>query len=554
MIGFQQLTENMSATYDYYPARSTKENKFFVIDMKGEARDVVVSFTTKTKSDIGNRGKRSWFCTVSAMRGKKGGLTIRDMGDQEKFQETLVKLIQSFMLKTRANAVSMRIQKIGSGKMFDMRVKTLFKKLRYGCETTKIMNVGDNEMAEDFSFFVITKPGYDADKLVEATEETINILAAKMAKETDISSKKTIIVTADAGYDDYEDDVLGQWVEENPAVRVPNQILQMPQMEARVSASIKQQLTEAAATDGLTKLANAAQAIVDMNIDLVDVAERMNPYIDAARSEGVKANLISEVCGALLKARSRAFEKQYDQLSLQMMQEDSYAGLSSLTQAAISRYSASRYSWKVNEELVHGTGDEKVRDAISRLDRAFYEAGKVSNGVTLYRGCEMSSKRVGSILESGAFVSTAFITSSTDPFVACDFVESSAKTIVNATSKNSKSIMRDMLESDRKLNVVFVIESDGLPVLAPGKYGKKGDCDFIINRNTMFEADVVQLSEFDAVIRLKVKDNSAKIGVLSAYKKQDRLHELTEVANFMRVVDIEIDEDRKVKERSPLTP
>ncbi len=547
MIGFQQLTENMSATYDYYPARSTKENKFFVIDMNGEARDVVVTFTTKTKTDIGNRSKRAWFCTVSAMRGKKGGLTIREMGDQQKFQDTLVTLVQSFMLKTRANAVSMRIQKLGSGKMFDMRVKTLFKKLRYGCETTKVMSGSENEMAEDFSFFVITKPGYNADKLVEASEETINMLAAKMATETDISSKKTIIITADVGYEDYEDDVLGQWVEENPAARVPNEVLQMPQFESRYSATQNARLTELSLTESDSSLANAARGVIDMNLELPILAEAVNSYVRESKNP-------SDVLACLMESRSRAHTAQYERLSLQLMQEDSFAGLSALTQAAIARYSASHNAWKVNEALIHGKESDKSSEIIKRLDQAFAEAGKSASAMTLYRGTEMSSKRVGSILESGVFVSTAFISSSSNPTVACDFVESTSKTIVNAIDKNSKPTMRDMLESDKKLNVVFVIEAEGLPVLASGKHGKKGDCEFIINRNTMFEAELVQLSEFDAVIRLTKQNKHEKFSVLSERKKQDRLHELTEVANFMRAVEIKIDEERLVKERSPLTP
>ncbi|AGN30108.2 Alt RNA polymerase ADP-ribosylase [Vibrio phage nt-1] len=547
MIGYQQLTENMSATYDYYPARSTKENKFFVIDMKGEARDIVVSFTTKTKSDIGNRGKRSWFCTVSAMRGKKGGLTIREMGDQQKLIETIVTLVYDFMLSRRANVVSMRIQKLGSGKMFDMRVKTLFKKLRYGCETTKIVNDGTSEMVDDFSYFVITKPGYNADKLFEASEETVNMIAAKMSQETDISSKKTIIVTAGAEYDDYDDVVLDTWVGDNPAARVPNAVLQMPQLESHHSTSHNARLTEIALTESESKIAMAAQGLIDMNLELPVLANSINSYMHESKNP-------SDVFNCLLESRSRALEAQYERLSMLLMQEDSFAGLGSLTQAAISRYSASRYAWKVNEALVHGIESDKASDIIKRLDYAFAEAGKSASAMTLYRGAEMSSKRVGAILESGVFASTAFISSSTNPIVACNFVESSSKTIVNAIDKNSKSTMLDMLETDKKLNVVFVIEAEGLPILATGKHGKKGDCEFIINRNTLFEAELIQLSEFDAVIRLKKKNKHEKFSVLSERKRQERIHELTEVADFMRAAEPTVDEERLVKERSPLTP
>ncbi|AJT61043.1 hypothetical protein [Vibrio phage XZ1] len=542
MIGFQQLNENMSATYDYYPARSTKENKFFVIDMKGEARDIVVSFTTKTKSDIGNRGKRAWFCTVSAMRGKKGGVTIREMGDEQKLQQTIVKVVQDFMIKRRANVVSMRVQKLGTGKMFDLRVKTLFKKLRYGCDTTKIIGVGGEEISQDYSFFIVTKPGYNADKLFEASEETINDIALKMSLETDISSKKTIIVTADAAYDDYEDDVLGKWVEENPAARVPNDVLQMPQYEARVSSSVRSQLNES----NEHVLANAAKGLIDMSLNLETVAVSLNSYIAESKKP-------QSVLNSIMESRSRAHASQYERLSLQLMQEDSFAGLSSLTQAAIARYSATRFSWKVNEELLHGTGVDKESQIVSRIDQAFSEAGMIAGGMTLYRGCEMSSKHVRSILESGSFVSTAFISTSIDPLVACKFVESSSKNIIDSTAKNSKSDMRSLLESDKKMNVVFIIEASGLPVLASGKHGMKDSKEIIINRNTMFEADVVQMSEYDAVIRLKIKEDT-KQGVLSAFKKQERLHELSEVANFMRSVDVDIDADRLTKERSPLTP
>lgn len=562
MIGFQQLNENTSATYNYYPARSTKENKFFVIDMQAETRDVVVTFTTKTKTDVGNRSKRAWFCTVSAMRGKKGGLTIRDVGVQEKFQETIVRLVQEFMLKTRANAVSMRIQRKGSGKMFDMKIKTLFKKLRYPCETTKILNVGDHEMAEDFSFFLITKPGFDSSKLVERQEQTINILASKMASEDDVSSKKTIIVTADMvpGFEEFHDEVKTKWIEDKPARRVTSRELELPTIQPNTRNVYRQRLETSTESESfeVSQLARTALGTLDMPVDLTTLSNRLKPVIDAAAVDPKYAADVSAICKNVLSSRSKEYEQQYTRLSMQMMQDDVYAGLSRVNQSAIARYTGSQY-WEVNDMLLTGKSSERSEKIVEQMDESFAEiginAGNIKPKPLLYRGCEMAGSSVRKIIETGLFASTAYMSSSIDPLVACEFAETSPLSVITSET-HGKSDMLDVMTRD-KVKVIFIIESDGLPVLIPGKHGQAGECEFIINRNTVFDAQVVQMnsSGTDAIIRLKVKDVGAyNESILSIYQTQERLIELNSIATLMRKTKSDVSNERMAKERCPVTP
>ncbi len=562
MIGFQELNETTASTYNYYPARSTKVDRYFVIDMQGETKDVVVTFTTKTKTGLGDRTKRTWFCTVTAMRGKKGGLTIRDMGDQQKFQETLVKLVQEFMLKVRANAVSMRVQKKGSGKIFDMRVKTLFRKLRYGCETTKILNVGDAEMAEDYSFFVINKPGYNTDKLLESTD-TINQIAAKMTKEIDISTKKAIIVTADMvpGFEEFHDVVKAEWIEETPSRRVTNDPMILPSNEP-VNARVYRQRLEDEATS-LTSpeaaaLARVALGTIDLPIDLMTIAKRLAPAIDAVPEKHEAA--VKRVITAALQVKSREYENVYNRLAVQLQQTPAWADVTPEVQGSVARYTGAQY-WNVNQHLLTGKGDEKTHKIITDIDEAFEQAGVIAHNIqpapTLYRGLEMRGSDVSSILQTGLFATTAFMSTSIDPLIAIEFAECSSHKLLFKGRTDNKQVMADAIIEGAKMSVVFIIEPDGLPVYIPGRNGQMGENEFIVNRNTVFDADVIQMDEdaTHAIIRLSVRDSGAySESIVGVQQKQERLQELESLATVLLAGNNKMPESSRVKFSKSLKP
>ncbi|CAM0072060.1 Alt-like RNA polymerase ADP-ribosyltransferase [Vibrio phage K567] len=545
MIGFQELNETATSTYNYYPARSTKVNRYFVIDMAGETKDVVVTFTSKTKSGLGDRTKRAWFCTVTAMRGKKGGLTIRDMGDQQKFQETLVKLVQEFMLKVRANAVSMRVQKKGSGKMFDMRIKTLFKKLRYGCETTKILNVGDHEMAEDFSFFVINKPGYNTDKLLESEEKTINILAAQMSKEPDIATARSIIVTADMvpGFEEFHDEVKAEWIEDKPAKRVPNTPMVMPALTPATRGVYRERLQGAAnhSVPEVADVARIALGTLDIPIDLQTIASRIAPAMRNTKHQD--QGTVNEIVRNMLSVKSREFETQYNTLAVQLQQDPTWSGVSPEVQGSIARYTGAQY-WNVNQHLLTGKGTEKTAKIISDIDSAFEEAGVMGHNIQptplLYRGMECTSNVVRSILKTGLFASTAYMSASTDPMIAVEFAEANVLDVMTSRDSSKQEMLDTLGFGTMNMKVVFIIESDGLPVYIPGRNGQQGENEFMINRNTVFDADVVTMDHVGshAVIRLSVRDKGAyNESVIGVHMKQERMAELEDIAILLLGTD-----------------
>ncbi len=542
MIGFKELIETSTSSYNYYPARSTKVNRYFVIDMEGVAKDVVVTFTSKTKSGIADRSKRTWFCTVSAMRNKKGGLPIREVGDEKKFQQTLVKLVQEFMLKVRANAVSMRIQRKGSGKMFDMRIKTLFKKLRYGCETTRILNVGDHEMAEDYSFFVINKPGYDIDKLTEQ-ESTINTIAAKMSKEPDISTARTIIVTADMlpGFEEYHDDVKAQWLEENPASRVKNYEMQIPELAPVNSRRQRERLEYRAANSSLevSIAARVALGTLDIPMSLVQLSHRLAPSIRKTRHRD--AAIVREIVSNVMAVKSREFRQQYDALSIQLQQDPEWSSLPPSVHSSLLRYTRSMYG-DVNRHLMTGVGTEKTAEIIQNMDIAFEQAGVIAGNMKpaplLYRGMECDASVVRKIVETGLFASTGFMSASTDPMIAAEFSETGQVELLKSRNTGKQEFLEHIGDGRKKL--VFIIESDGLPVFIVGSHSAPGENEFIINRNTVYDADIVAMDSFgdNIVIRLSVRDKDAyHESVLDMQATQERIDELDDLALMLYYTD-----------------
>ncbi|AUR85819.1 hypothetical protein NVP1081O_084 [Vibrio phage 1.081.O._10N.286.52.C2] len=571
MIGFQQLNESMGDTYDYYPARSTKENKFFVVDMNGESRDVVVTFTNKTKSDVANRGKRAWFCTVSAMRGKKGGITIRETKNPQKFQETIVKVVQDFMLKTRANAVSMRIQRKGTGKMFDMRIKTLFKKLRLGCETTQITNDGETSMAEDYSFFVITRPGFNTNKLLEIEADTLYQLAAKMALEVDVASKKTIIVTADMtpGFEEYHDDVKAEWMEEKPAKRVTANSLHIPAVTPPLMNPAKNRLESMSHNMTMRtsyqqvaarEFTQAAAVAAGSNLSLEEMSATMAPYLEnvhLSNGQTVRTH-VQQVCTNLIASNSKIVGKQYDAISMSLMQKDYWAGMSPKVQAAIAQYTGSSFT-EINELLLTGDGDDRARSLVDSLDEAFSQGGITLDNMTpaplLYRGADIGGDDLRKIIRSKLFASTAYMSASMDPSVATEFAGGSSVSIMKAGVGSSE--MYDALAGINALSVIFIIEPTGLPVLIPGKHGNPHECEMIINRNTVFDADVIQLDpeSRDCIIRLTVRDAGAyNESIISLHAKTERLEELDSVATIMRLAEVDLPIEIEMKQHSRLTP
>lgn len=559
MIGFQQLNEATTKTYNHYPARSTKAVRHVVIDMEGEAKDVVVTFTVKTKTGLGDRKKRSWFCTVSAMRGKKGGLSIREMGDQQKFQETLVAVVQEFMLQVRANAVNMRVQKKGSGKMFDMRIKTLFKKLRYPCETTKILNVGEHEVAEDYSFFVITKPGYNADQLLESDNKLINDLAAMMATEDDYGARKSIIVTSDMvpGFEEYHDNVKSRWIEESPARKVTDLRAEIPAPVPKASNPYRGKLEEFATeynTQRVRDLARTALGTLDMNLDLPSLSKRLAPLFDNLRD--TEKTQGAHIARNALQSHGRALESSYDQLKMSLMQNEQWSSMSMKSTNSLSSYTGSQYG-KVNDLLLTGEGSERHEEMVHAIDDAFSVAGMNASNVrpapVLYRGASMPATSIKKILETGIWASTAFMSTSLDPMIAVDFADTHADTILRTQTQSKQDMIYNLVDGSN-VNVIFIIESEGLPVLIPGNHGQSGESEFIVNRNTVFDATVLQMNEgYDAIIRLKVRDAGAyNESILSVYQTSERIDELSKVADVLRMT-AKPEENVSLKYKSPVT-
>lgn len=526
MIGFKELSEATSETYQYYPARSTKANKFFVIDMQGKSKDIVVSFTTDTKSNIGDASKKTWFATVSAMKNRNGGKVILNVEDEDALAATVAKVISDFVLKYKAKTVSTRIHRKAINRSFDIKLKQILLKYRLRSDMTKLVIENGKEAKSPYTFFVIGKP---LDTITEAEAPKLIEISTVMAAEEDPSTLRAVVVTSGAKPGFSDDEISQQWIEDTPAAKVPSNPLELPEQSVDFVNSNTQKniiLRETASKDQpTTLLGESATALLDMSYDIVTASTKLDSYF-----EGVDELESASVANALIETMSNRRYKQYKSLISESEEND-----------IVKKYCRSKHL-SVNKALTENVEAEKYSSVIQELDKCFAESGNMLSDTTLYRGTLMNASTVSKMIESGIFATTAFMSASTDPRMVTPFVR------INESTTNKMDIIESL---KGKVSVAFIIEGN-LPVFVPGKSGVLEECEVIVNRNTPFNVNIVSADKSGSSIVIRLSEYSEGRGVIDLMQTTERLQALNPLVDMLSRSTLKTSDELSAKHKSSI--
>lgn len=574
MLGFNELNEVADNVYEYNPARSTATSKYYVITSDEMKQDVVCAFTYD--ADVADRRKKIWFGTVSAMRGKKGGFPIIDMGNPEVLANTVADLLKMFQLSYKANAILLRVHKKGSGRMWDVRLKQALRKLRLPTDSTSVLEVGDS--AKDVSYFVITRPGFDASSVLSGSSEYSHLqrIASMMSVEKDPATVRNIVMTIDDLTYDASPKSIETWVIDNPPMKVPaktrytieSQPSELPRIvksnEDRIKKMTRLWVDKESSTEKQAAIQEYGDYLVGANsmigMDPLQIANKLLP-----KTEEMNTKIGTKLTGGLTKTYllgvSRYIEEQYKSLP--------DANRSLAQTEALRSYCQGEMYVKLNTFLFEGTEPENISDkyrtVLQGMDSMYAEhgmdMGDVRPKTRLYRGVPMEKNQVLKMLRRGTFASTAYMSASISPLVAVGFSEESHNQLV--VDKHDRGDVIELLENSKSSScaVVFIIEPDGVPVINPGGAGYPDECEFIINRGTVFAAEYIRASVNDngtvrVTVRLKLKRHTSYTeSVIDFYNDDKELMELIPLAQLLEVTSTsgeDWSENKLEKHNSPV--
>lgn len=147
-------------------------------------------------------------------------------------------------------------------------------------------------------------------------------------------------------------------------------------------------------------------------------------------------------------------------------------------------------------------GDLNIDRVIGHLDNAFASVGVLGQNIKpytmLFRGMkDITLGMVRDIVNTKTYTTTSFM-STTMKLSAVKAFTSNAdvrRSIILRKTDGYKYMLSDTEEytDERKVNVVMVIEPENLQLLVPNGYSEfRHECEFIVNRGTVFDVDVIQ--------------------------------------------------------------
>lgn len=563
MLTFNELKENTEGVYDYHVARKMGTTHLYRIQTPEEDKDVVLAMSPESRTGVASKQKRVWFGTMSAMKGRKGGSPILSMGDPSIMASTVATIVDDFFVNRRANALMLRVNRRGSGKIWDIQLKKMLKKYRLKAETTQLMSGEDGDARGSYSFFVISRPSFDASTLFEATDTQIRKIASMMAREPDPAYVTVSLVVNDIPGANYKNpQAILQWMEDEPPQIVSNGTeitlgvgevptfkieQQKTAIENFTNAYIVPSMFEPASDESdkqeISKLSKAMLGSIELNADPTKVANKIMPMINSIdlTVSKHKMNTVRKMTAHLGRAFAERSRAQYSDLLTAM--EPMMSELSERERSALSEYTADGFE-EINESLLEGAEEEKPVLEILAIDNAFGKVGvnmsNVKPKTPLYRGLAMEKDAVIDMLRSRSFASLAYMSASMDPMIAAQFSEFYPYRLVPTEVEHKDFIDAIQNTQRREVGVVFIIDPEGVPALIPERLVHSTECEFIINRGVTFKATPISCAPDGKyiIIRLSVKDKGAYAeSLMGMVKTHDETAKLVDIADMISLFE-----------------
>ncbi|CAL9959110.1 Alt-like RNA polymerase ADP-ribosyltransferase [Vibrio phage D479] len=573
MLTFNELKENADGVYDYHVARKVGKTHLYRISNPAK-QDIAVAFSPLSQSGFTSTAKRVWFGTVSAIKQRKGGAVIRDLGDPGMMANTIGNVVDEFFVARKANAVMLRVNKVGSGKLWDVQLKRVLKKYRLKAETTQMVANGESDIRGSYSFFVISRASFNPDTLFESEESTIRRIASMMAQEPDPAFVTVSMAMSDVpGAEFKSEEAIAQWMEDEPPRVVTNSLqltlgarFSYPQTIIGRKIEAQNAVKQAVFTDEDTQrqvelLLSASEGAIELDSDPIAIANKLMPMVrNIDMSSPSVARAVKKLTAHVGRAQADRTRNQYADLSAKLV--DDYADkISPEERTVIKEYTGLEYE-SINEALMHGTEDSEYIDKINTLDNAFssigMNMGNLKPRTMLYRGLPMDNHVAIEMVKNKSFASLAFMSSSMDPMTASQFAELYPFRLVASETEPADFVNVLRESSAKECGVVFIIDPEGVPGLIPGDMGVAAETEVIINRGVTFRADPVSISPDGKymVVRLSVADKKAYVesvlGMVQANNAAVALEGIADMISVMEFDEEDIGTTCAEKQRSPI--
>lgn len=188
---------------------------------------------------------------------------------------------------------------------------------------------------------------------------------------------------------------------------------------------------------------------------------------------------------------------------------------------AVNNFTGSGYK-AINQHITTGDSTKTgVEEQIANMDQAFkwygVDAGKLKPRMLLFRGMKgVPFAFVDDIVRTGKFATLSFMSTSTKLAILESFGHGNSNPL-----RLFKKQMPDAIEEElnwfranaaqgvkNEVGICFVIEPANVPVIIPGNMGEHvTECEYIVNRGTKFNAELLNLDNNVVYIKLTCKGN-----------------------------------------------